>query len=160
MNNYHNKTKFERMVKKMKNEMKLNILEQTKEIKEIVELYQTVMTFPDRKKQRDTDSQTMQRELIPATEKLHYTLTGSSSLATNKDELSKAVEYVDQFTKKVDQFVKDELGIEKVSLHLIEFRSYIDGLVENDEQLHTTAVGQGSAAKSAKETSTVSNKRN
>jgi hypothetical protein len=148
------------MVKKMKNEMKLNILEQTKEIKEIVELYQTVMAFGDRNKQRDLDSQTMQRELTPATEKLHDTLMGSSSLATNKDELSKAVEYLDLFTEKVDQFVKDELGIEKVLLHLIEFRSYIDGLVEKDEQLHTTAVGQGSSAKSAKETSTVGNKRN
>lgn len=160
MNNYHNKTKFERMVEKMKNEIKLNILEQINGIKEIVELYQRAMGFGDRNKQRDLDSQTMQSELIHLKEKLHYTLMGSSSLATNKDELSKAVEYVDQFTKKVDQFVKDELGIDKVLLHLIEFRSYIDGLVENDEQLHTTAVGQGSAAKSAKETSTVSNKRN
>lgn len=130
--------------------LKSNIVEQLSEMIEITELYQSVMAFPHREKQRDLDNQTMQSELAPIQNSIKKSLTAASQEAVSeveKDEISKCAE-------SIGQFVRNDLDVDQVLMQLKAFKAFVEGLVENDEQLHTKATGQGSAAKQGKAAST------
>ena len=145
----------------MKNELKLGIAEQLTEMIEITELYQSVMAFHGREKQRNLDSQTMQSELVPMQNSIKKSLAATSKEAISeieKDEISKCAEHCKVLTERIGQFVRNDLDIDQVLMHLKVFKAFVEGLVENDEQLHTKATGQGSAAKQGKAASTGSGK--
>lgn len=135
----------------MKNETKLNIIESLKELIELVGLYTSVMGFGDREKLRDVDSKTMQKEVIPLQRNLEQALEAASKDASKKqekEEVAKCVQFNEQLTEKVGQFVADELGVDEVLKHLKEFKSYVNRLVVDDEQLQTGTTGQGHSASS------------
>ncbi len=141
----------------MKNELKSNIAEQLTEMIDIAELYQSVMAFHDRKKQRDLDSQTMQSELIPMQNSIKKSLAAASQEAISeveKDGIFKCAEHCKVLAERIGQFVRNDFDIDQVLMQLKVFKAFVEGLVENDVQLHTAATGQGSVAKQGKAAST------
>lgn len=138
----------------MKNELKSDIAEHLTEMIEITELFESAMTFPNRK--RDLDKQTMQSELASMQDSIKKLLAAASQEAISeieKEEVSKCAEFCKMLTEMIGQDIND-LDTVKLRLWLITFKAFVEGLVENDEQLHTKATGQGSAAKQGKAAST------
>lgn len=119
---------FKKGMIRMEEEIKLKTIEYVNEINEIVQLYERVMKFINREKQRDLDIQTMQSELMPLLNTLKEILVKSLKVVTKKnekDDLSKSIEYIETLIQKVNQFANDEVNIGQVLLHLEQFKRYI-----------------------------------
>jgi len=79
----------------------------------------------------------MQSELAPIQNSIKKSLTAASQEAVSeveKDEISKCAE-------SIGQFVRNDLDVDQVLMQLKAFKAFVEGLVENDEQLHTKATG-------------------
>ncbi|MCT4686612.1 hypothetical protein [Vallitalea sp.] len=145
----------------MKQETKLSIIEYVDKIKDIHIKYIQELSEKSRGVNNDAiqvirgnimgklfdESTPLIREL----ENLLQVELTTTKVKQDIEELNKCIDFTKIFSMRLD---KRYIG--QVAIVLRNFRSYVDGLVENGERLQNKAVGQSSDPSKGKTTSTVS----
>lgn len=142
----------------MKNELKLNIIESIEEIRNVVIICKESMVEHTRginaeAAQVETlkDKHKMSDDALPIINDFKDSLTDSLKAAINsedKKEILNCIEHLEDLHKKVRE---GQMGL--IFTAIGNFKAYVDGLVENNEQIHRGSIGQGSSTKQGKEPS-------
>lgn len=140
----------------MKNELKLNIIELIKGIEELVQMCKNSMFEHCKGINEEValvevqkDKYKLHGDVAPIFNELEEVLHEAiavSKIVVDKEELNKCIEFSNLLHSSIHN---SDFG--QVAIKIRDFKSHVDGLVENDEQLYTTATGQGSSTSSGKE---------
>lgn len=140
----------------MKNELKLNIIESIKGIEELVQMCKNSMfehcngiNEEAALMEGQKDKYKLHGDVAPIFNELEEVLHEAidvSKTVVDKEELNKCIEFSNLLHSSIHN---SDFG--QVAIKIRDFKSYVDRLVENDEHLYTTAVGQGTSSKPGKE---------
>ena len=142
----------------MKNELKLNIIESIEEIRKVVIICKESMVEHTREINAEAArvetlkyKHKMMGDVIPIFNDFNDSLTDSLKATTSsedKKEILNCIEHLEDLHKEIRD---GQMGL--IYTAIGNFKAYVDGLVENNEQIHRGSIGQGSSTKQGKEPS-------